>query len=304
MTSIATVKNGVTSPRSDRIADQRTDAYADRRPTAFLHGHRGASADAPENTIAAFRLALEQGADGIELDVQLSADGVPIVIHDRTLSRTAGRPEAIRELKAPAITAADTFPLWSLRRSGSVRGGPTTHQSASRDTTDTRVPTLERALAWLPEGCGLVIDVKDAAAVAAIVGDLGARPGAPGEARLISFLPAAIQGARRTAPWLHTGLLLEPGESIGEAVAWAADLGHASVVPWDPQLGEGARLRRTVEAAAGRGVSIGTYGVDDADRARELRAAGVEFVMTDHPARLAGTGAHAPRTHAPPDVTG
>jgi glycerophosphoryl diester phosphodiesterase len=51
-------------------------------------GHRGASADAPENTIAAFELALEQGADGIELDVHLSADGHPVVIHDFTLERT------------------------------------------------------------------------------------------------------------------------------------------------------------------------------------------------------------------------
>lgn len=50
--------------------------------------HRGASADAPENTIAAFELALEQGADGIELDVHLSADGHPVVIHDFTLERT------------------------------------------------------------------------------------------------------------------------------------------------------------------------------------------------------------------------
>ncbi|MSP90147.1 MAG: glycerophosphodiester phosphodiesterase [Alphaproteobacteria bacterium] len=51
-------------------------------------GHRGASADAPENTLAAFRLAAEQGAGAIELDAKLSADGVPVVIHDDTLDRT------------------------------------------------------------------------------------------------------------------------------------------------------------------------------------------------------------------------
>ncbi len=67
-------------------------------------GHRGASADAPENTIAAFELALEQGADGIELDVHLSADEQPVVIHDFTLERTtdgAGpvRDHRVRELK-------------------------------------------------------------------------------------------------------------------------------------------------------------------------------------------------------------
>ena len=56
--------------------------------TPLIFGHRGASAYAPENTLAAFRLALGQGADGVELDVILSADGVPMVIHDDTLDRT------------------------------------------------------------------------------------------------------------------------------------------------------------------------------------------------------------------------
>jgi len=57
----------------------------DADPRPLVIGHRGASADAPENTIAAFELALEQGADGIELDVHLTADGQPVVIHDFTL---------------------------------------------------------------------------------------------------------------------------------------------------------------------------------------------------------------------------
>ena len=70
----------------------------------LLIAHRGASADAPESTIAAFELALEHGADGLELDVHLSADGQPVVIHDFTLERTtdgAGPVGAlrVRELK-------------------------------------------------------------------------------------------------------------------------------------------------------------------------------------------------------------
>lgn len=67
-------------------------------------GHRGASADAPENTIAAFELALQHGADGIELDVHLSGDGQPVVIHDFTLERTTDGAgpvggHSVRELK-------------------------------------------------------------------------------------------------------------------------------------------------------------------------------------------------------------
>jgi glycerophosphoryl diester phosphodiesterase len=75
---------------------------ADTRPLVI--GHRGASSEAPENTIAAFELALAQGADGIELDVHLSADEQPVVIHDFTLERTtdgAGPVSGhrVRELK-------------------------------------------------------------------------------------------------------------------------------------------------------------------------------------------------------------
>ncbi|MCC7360725.1 MAG: hypothetical protein IT317_14685 [Anaerolineales bacterium] len=73
--------------------------YPARLPAVIAH--RGASADAPENTLSAFALALEQGADGLELDVTLSADGVPVVIHDDTLDRTTdGRGRVARHTLA------------------------------------------------------------------------------------------------------------------------------------------------------------------------------------------------------------
>jgi len=68
------------------------------KSTPLIIAHRGDSANAPENTMAAFRLALEKGADGIELDVMLSADGVPVVIHDSTVDRTTNGSGRVREL--------------------------------------------------------------------------------------------------------------------------------------------------------------------------------------------------------------
>src|SRR5215212_2279378 len=64
----------------------------------LIVGHRGASAVAPENTMASFREALAVGADGIEFDVRLTRDGVPVVIHDSTLRRTGGLPYRVAEL--------------------------------------------------------------------------------------------------------------------------------------------------------------------------------------------------------------
>ncbi len=94
--------------------------------------HRGASAQAPENTMAAFELALRQGADALELDVRLSRDGVPIVLHDPTLDRTTKLRGA-----ADGYTAAELRPA--------------------------RVPTLAEVLGAFPR-TPLLIDLKEAAA--------------------------------------------------------------------------------------------------------------------------------------------
>ena len=65
--------------------------------TTKVWAHRGASAYAPENTLEAFLLAAEQGADGVELDVQLTKDGIPVVFHDWDLKRAAGVDRKIRD---------------------------------------------------------------------------------------------------------------------------------------------------------------------------------------------------------------
>lgn len=75
--------------------------------TPRIIAHRGASAAAPENTLAAFRLAVESGAEGVEFDVRLSKDGVPVVVHDADLIRTAGIDRAVAEITAAELGAID-----------------------------------------------------------------------------------------------------------------------------------------------------------------------------------------------------
>ncbi|MGI8812734.1 MAG: glycerophosphodiester phosphodiesterase [Pyrinomonadaceae bacterium] len=77
----------------------------------LIIAHRGASAHAPENTFAAFQMAIDMGADGLEFDVRLSRDGVPVVIHDIDLLRIAGRPEKISDLSADDLAEVDVG-LW------------------------------------------------------------------------------------------------------------------------------------------------------------------------------------------------
>ncbi|HVF30816.1 MAG TPA: glycerophosphodiester phosphodiesterase family protein [Pyrinomonadaceae bacterium] len=98
--------------------------------------HRGASAHAPENTLAALRLALESGADGVEFDVQLARDGVPVVVHDETLMRYARRRDRIVDLTSQQLGRIDVG-SWFNRRHR--RRGNT---EFSRET----IPTLASVL--------------------------------------------------------------------------------------------------------------------------------------------------------------
>jgi len=104
--------------------------------------HRGASRDRPENTIAAFDEALRQGCDGIELDVQLSRDAVPVVYHDRTLVRAGGGRRRVASLD------------WSeLRRLGpGVRDG--------RRARTLRLPSLEQVLERYAGRTRLLVEIK------------------------------------------------------------------------------------------------------------------------------------------------
>ncbi len=86
-------------------------------PTPLIIAHRGASSDAPENTITAFALAVEQAADGIELDVQLSADGIPVVLHDSTVDRTTNGRGSVSKFtieQLQSLDAGDGRPIPTL----------------------------------------------------------------------------------------------------------------------------------------------------------------------------------------------
>lgn len=78
-----------------------------RLPSPVIFAHRGASAYAPENTLAAFKLAHQQGADGIELDVKLSADGIPVVTHDATVDRTTNGSGRVADLELATLQKLD-----------------------------------------------------------------------------------------------------------------------------------------------------------------------------------------------------
>ncbi|MGI9078481.1 MAG: glycerophosphodiester phosphodiesterase family protein [Gemmatimonadaceae bacterium] len=111
--------------------------------------HRGASGYAPENTLVAFQLAVDQGADALEFDVHVSLDGIPVVIHDPALGRTTDRSGAVASLPYSAIRAADAGARWT---SDNGRSFPWRGRRVF-------VPTLDDVVSSFPD-IPLVIEIK------------------------------------------------------------------------------------------------------------------------------------------------
>jgi glycerophosphoryl diester phosphodiesterase len=234
--------------------------------------HRGASAELPENTMAAFRRAVELGADAVELDVHLTADGQLAVIHDDTLDRTTDGTGSVAGFSMDALRRLDAGFAF---HTDADAGFP--HRGAGL-----RIPALPEVLAWLPEGIGLVVEIKARAAADAVVEALrGSGVREAGRASVISFDEAAIDRVHELDPDLATGYLLVPSQPFEPALRWAVERGHVGVHPWDGDLGLDPAPKLAQALAYGR--LVGCYVVNDPDRMRQLAAYGLWGFVTDVP---------------------
>lgn len=129
------------------------------------------------------------------------------------------------------------------------------------------------------------VDIKDVSAVRGIVRVLEGRRAAE-LVLLMSFIPEALDEARRAAPSLPTALPLDIGDSLEAGIASAVTGGHAAIVPFDGDLG--GDPARSVGLASAASLSLGCYVVNDRERGTQLRTAGVAFVISDVPAVVGG----------------
>jgi len=222
-------------------------------------GHRGASAHAPENTLAAFRRAIEDGAELLECDVHLSADGRVIVMHDETIDRTAAADSPLRSGALAELTGdqLDTVVL---------EGGE-------------RVPSLPDLLELTT--VPLFIEVKApaaAAAVAALLAELPAGHPAAGST-VISFHAEALAEIRRGAATMPVSYLVRAVDE--EALQTAAELGAAGIGPAVDGLS--LRAGRAVHEA---GLRLNPWTVNSAAQLEVALACGADTITTDDPAWL------------------
>jgi glycerophosphoryl diester phosphodiesterase len=233
--------------------------------------HRGADAAAPENTMEAFRLAVEMGADAVEIDVHLTADGKLALMHDETVERTTDLTGSIASMTLKQLRAADAgYRFEAPDGSFPFRG------------KGLKVPTLAEVLKWLPAGIGLVVEVKARAATAPTIAALkGSKVRAAGAVSLISFEEQVIEEARQLDPEIPTGYLLVPSQPIEPALVYAVEHGHAAVHPWEGDLGLDPGPILSVAAAYGR--QMGCYVVNEPERMQQLAAYGLWGFVTDVP---------------------
>ena len=233
--------------------------------------HRGASRRAPENTLDAFRLAAEAGADAIELDVHLTRDGCLAVIHDETLDRTTDRTGTVATMTMDEIRGADA--------GAGFGGGDAGFPYRGRGLT---VPTMPEVLDWLPADLGLVVEIKARPAADAVVAALRSHAARDeGRVSVISFDEGTIDRVRELDPGIRTGYLLVPGQALEPALVWASEHGHVGVHPWERDLG--LDPARAVALAAAYGREMGCYVVNDAARMLALALAGLWGFVTDVP---------------------
>ncbi|HTL68621.1 MAG TPA: glycerophosphodiester phosphodiesterase [Lacunisphaera sp.] len=225
-------------------------------PQPLVIAHRGASAEYPENTLPAFRRAIAAGADGIELDVHVTADGVPVVFHDSSLARLTG---------ARGRIAARTWPeLAALRVQGLAP-----------------IPRLLDVLRCTRGRVVVQIELKAGVPVAPVVAVVRAAR-STGDVILASFSPALLAEARRLAPRLPRMLITE-GRALAPTLvrrltaleAAGLSVNHRSI-----------RNAGWPGAFQSHGFRVWCWTVNEPARMRVLAGWGVDAILSDNPALL------------------
>lgn len=201
------------------------------RTRPLIIAHRGASALAPENTLPAFAAAIAQGADGIELDVQMTRDGEVVVIHDETVGRTTDGRGRVSDLTLDALRRLDAGSWFN-------RAYP---RRARSEYVGLKVPTLDEVLAMVrPTPLILCIELKpQRERVAQMIGaTLSAVRKAEMDDRVVyaSFDHELMKQLKKQAPHAHTALLYDPRKM---RAGWSA-----------------REILRPAEAASARWVSL------------------------------------------------
>ncbi len=216
--------------------------------------HRGASADAPENTLAAFQLALEYGADGIELDVMLSLDGQLVVIHDDTVDRTTDGSGRVRDMTLKELQAFNAG-------------------------NGQKIPSLSEVFDLFGGKFQINIELKNYSSffdpLPIKVAELVKEYGFEDFVLISSFNPFNLPRFRRRLPEVKLGLLTQPDQA--QRWLWRF-IRYDALHPYFNDVDE-----TLVLALHARNRQVNVWTVDEPDEIRRLAALGVDSIITNVP---------------------
>ncbi|MBP7032508.1 MAG: glycerophosphodiester phosphodiesterase [Chloroflexi bacterium] len=236
----------------------------EEKPFPLIYAHRGASALAPENTLAAFLLALQAGADGIELDVMLSQDKELLVIHDSTVDRTTDGSGKVAEMPLAALRELDA----GTRFGEEFRGE--------------KLPTLAEVFETVGGKMRINVELKNYARpfddLTRRVIKLTEQFHLEESVLLSSFNPINLSKAHNINPKIQRGLLVSPADQrmlggLGRLFPYQA------LHPYYEDV-----TREMTEQLHARGKQLNTWTVDDPQALLRLRAFGVDGIICNNPA--------------------
>ena len=237
----------------------------------LIVAHRGASRDAPENTIPAFQLAWEQGADAIEADFHLSKDGEIVCFHDADTERVAGTQLVVRQSTLAELKQLDVGATHGVAFNG------------------TRIPTIAEVFATIPQGKKIFIEVKcGAEIIPTLLNEIDQSGLTQEQIVVISFNKQVIQQLKIKAPqykasWLCSFNKQETGEITP---ALATVLKTLKQIQADGLSSNTAVPASVIEAVSQQGYEWHVWTINDLNTARRMQALGVLSITTDVPGTM------------------
>lgn len=236
-----------------------------KKPYTLVIGHAGAAGEAPANTLAGVRQCLDARAEAMEIDVQLSADGVPVLLHDTTLDRTTNLTGPVRDYPFSALAAAD------------AGGGEP-------------IPSLEQVLDLVDGRLTVLCELKatpgdpaqDARNVDAVI-DVIRRRGAESWTAIHSFSPDMVERARAAEPRISAAIISPPvtGDGIERLLGGLLKRNAQAI-----SVEHHAVTRELVERARRRQVTVWCWTADAPADWERLVEAGVAGIITNVPHQL------------------
>lgn len=232
----------------------------------LIFGHRGAMARAPMNTLAAFELAIEQGADGIELDVHLSHDGQLVVIHDDSVDATTDGQGKVADLTLDQLKRLDAGAWFSDEFAGQ------------------RIPTLDEVFEAFGDKLFVNVEIKSSRETVdrleKRLADCVRRHNMRERIIVSCFDPVILRRVKQMMPKVLMGFLYVP-DMPAEHYLSLKDSWHEARHPLHVMVDEGY-----MNWARAQGYYVNVWTVNAPERARQLKRLGVNTIMTDDPATI------------------